>query len=232
MNPQAYFALAVSLFVVWAFLFFFSSSTRKEQMFVSLIGVLLAPGVLYVALVDYRRTLPVSGGPITVEDFLFAFSLCGIAAVLYQALLGKHVKRLRGERVILHPRHMHWLSQIIIIFAVWASVSMTLTALFPIASVYAFAVGGLLIATYIIADRHDLLLNALVSGLFLSFLVFVLEQIFFTRLFPVDAGSAWQIENLSGILLGSVPIEELLWIGTVGFALGPLYEYVRRYQLK
>ncbi len=232
MISPPFLALSVSLLVVWLIIFFFSKETRREQLFMSVVGVVLAPGVLYVALSDYRRSLPVSGAPIGIEDFLFAFALCGISAVIYQVVFGRHLSKLRGERFFVRPRHLHWVSMLVIVTGIWAAISLTLTTLFPINSVYAFAVGGLLIGTYVIADRHDLLLNALVSGAFVALLVFVLEQVFFTRLFPVDAGSVWQIENLSGTLFGASPIEELLWIGVVGFTLGPLYEYVRGYRLK
>lgn len=232
MASLPFLALSLTLLVIWLVIFFFSKETRKEQLFMSVVGVVLTPGILFVALSDYRRSLPVSGAPIGIEDFLFAFALCGVAAVIYQVVFGRHLQKVRGQRFFVNPPHLHWISLVIMITGVWAAIALTLTTLFPINSVYAFAVGGLMVGTYIIADRHDLLLNALVSGAFVALLVFVLEQIFFTRLFPIDAGSVWQIENLSGTLLGSTPVEELLWVGVVGFAIGPLYEYVRGYRLK
>jgi hypothetical protein len=62
-------------------------------------------------------------------------------------------------------------------------------------------------------------------------LIFLLENIFFVRLFPLDAGSFWQFENLSPMLLGGVPMEELIWAAVAGFAIGPLYEWLRHLKL-
>jgi hypothetical protein len=232
MSSPAFLYLSLTLFIIWCVLFFFSKSTRREQMFMSLIGLVLSPAVMLIALSDLRRTLPFSGEPIRIEDFLFAFSFAGIAAVIYQVIVGKHLVKLRRPRIILKPRAVHWFSQLTILFAIWASISLLATLLFAAQSVHAFLIGGLLVGTYMIADRQDLLLNALVSGAFMTLLLLILEHLYFVRLFPTDASDLWHLGNLSGAFVGAIPIEELLWIAIVGFAIGPMYEYVRRYRLK
>ncbi len=232
MASSVFLALSLTLFVIWGILFFFSKRTRREQVVMSLLGLILSPAVMMVSLTDYRRALPLTSGVLAIEDFLFAFCLAGVAAVIYEALLGKHLVKWRGPRILLRPKPVHWLAHMVIILGIWAGITVAVMGLFPIPSVYAFATGGLLIGTYIIADRHDLLLNALFSGALTMLILFVLEQVFFTRLFLIDAAGVWQVENLSGLLIGSVPVEEYLWFGVVGFAMGPLYEYVRRYRLK
>jgi hypothetical protein len=232
MESTVFLITSLALFVVWSVIFFFFKRTRKEQMVMSLAGLLLSPAVMLFALTDYRRSLAIGNGVIAVEDFLFAFCLTGIAAVIYEAVVGKRLVAWRGERVLLRPKVVHWMAQLVIVFAIWTCISVSIMALFPINAVYAFAAGGMLIGTYIIADRHDLMLNALGSGALTALLLFILEQIFFRRLFSFDAEQIWQMENLSGVLLGPMPMEELLWFGVVGFAVGPLYEFVRHKQLR
>ena len=80
-----------------------------------------------------------------------------------------------------------------------------------------------MVGIYIVADRKDLLYNALFSGLIITIVVFVIEQLFFVRLYP---GAAATLTTLGG-----VPMEQLVWAAVVGFAIGPLYEYVRHWRI-
>lgn len=222
--------VSIVLFAVWSALFLFSRSTRREQAVMSIIGGVLSPGVLMVAAHD-ARSLETYGAPVGVEDLLFSFCLFGIAAVIYQALLGKHTAKWRGDRYRIANPAMHWFSHLLIIFGIWAFISLVMSLVFALSTVQGIIIGGLLIGTYIVADRKDLLLDALLSGILVAILVFLTEQLFFARLFPDAARDFWQIENISGILLGGIPVEEILWAAVVGFAVGPVYEYIRRYRL-
>ncbi|MFC1787672.1 lycopene cyclase domain-containing protein [Patescibacteria group bacterium] len=198
----------------------------------SLIGLVLAPGALFFALADYRALSTESLAEIGTRDFLFAFAVFGIGAVIYQVLLGKHVHKARGQRHQLDHITLHWISHLIIIAGLWAFISLMAILVFSLSSIGALIIGGIMIGIYAIADRRDLLLNALVSGLIVAILVFIVEQLFFIRLYPGAAADFWQLSNLSGILLGGIPVEEIIWAAVVGFAIGPLYEYVRNIKLK
>lgn len=228
MSPFLYASLA--LFAVWAVVLFLSKRTRHEQIVMSVIGLVLAPGAMAVASIDYRNA-PATG-IVGIEDLLFAFCVFGIASVIYQFALGKHTKKLRGARILLSHPATHWLAHLVIALGIWAVVALSLTAVLGLSSIQAVIVGGLLVGTYVIADRKDLLFDALLSGIFVAVLVFAAEQLFFVRLFPEAAAQYWQDGNLSGIVLAGVPFEEILWAGVVGFAIGPLYEYMRDMRVK
>lgn len=224
--------VSIVLFLVWLTFFFFSEETRREQIIMSMVGAIVAPGILTIVAVDYRNILVEQVGSIGIEDFIFTFSLFGIAAVAYQAILGKHLHRYRGDRIkITHPV-IHLLTHLILLLALWAFVSLLLVHVFELESIRSLIVGGVLMGTYIIADRHDLLLNALVSGIFLALLILIIEQFFFVRLNPVDAATFWQWNAISPLLIGGVPLEEIIWSAVVGFAVGPLYEWLRRYEVR
>ncbi len=225
MPPFLYVALA--LFVIWAIILFLSKRTRHEQLVMSVIGLVLAPGALMLASVDYRSVGVAAGGTVGIEDLLFAFSLFGIASVIYQFVFGKHIKRFRGERLFLSHPPTHWLAHLIIALGIWACISLTLNIVLALSTIQAIIVGGLMVGTYVIADRKDLMFDALLSGLFVSVLVFTCEQLFFVRMFPDIASGYWQTAQLSGLALGGIPVEEILWAGVVGFTIGPLYEYMR-----
>lgn len=228
MSPFLYASLA--LFAIWAIVLFFSKSTRHEQLVMSVIGLVLTPGAIVVASLDYRATGSLGG--VGIEDFIFAFSLFGLASVLYQAVLGKHLKKLRGGPMFFTHPASHWLAHIVIALGIWAVLSLAFTVILSLTTVQSVIVSGLLIGTYVIADRKDLVFDALLSGLFICALVFTIEQLFFIRLFPDAASTFWQAQRLSGLTLGGIPLEELIWSGVVGFAIGPLYEYMREMRVK
>lgn len=224
MSPFLYVSLA--LFAVWAVVLFLSKRTRHEQIVMSIIGLVLAPGAMAVAAIDYRNATSTAGS-VGIEDLLFAFCVFGIASVIYQFALGKHTKKLRGARILLSHPATHWLAHLVIALGIWAVIALSLTVVLGLSSIQAVIVAGLLVGTYVIADRKDLMFDALLSGLFVAVLVFAAEQLFFVRLFPDAAAQYWQSGNLSGLVLAGVPLEEILWAGVVGFAIGPLYEYMR-----
>lgn len=228
MSPFLYASLA--LFAVWAVVLFLSKRTRHEQIVMSVIGLVLAPGAMAVASIDYRNAA--ATGTVGIEDLLFAFCMFGIASVIYQFALGKHTKKLRGARILLSHPATHWLAHLVIALGVWAVVALSLTVVLGLSSIQAAIVGGLLVGTYVIADRKDLLFDALLSGIFVAVLVFAAEQLFFVRLYPEAAAQYWQNGNLSGLVLAGVPLEEILWAAVVGFAIGPLYEYMRDMRVK
>ena len=223
---------SLAFFFVWLMLLLFSESTRREQLIMSVVGLVLSPGVLLIAATDYRQITSGTVSAIGVEDMLFAFSLFGIAAVIYHVLLGKHTHKLRGPKVKIDHAVTHWLAHLILVLGLWIIMSLLLLEVFGLSSVQSGIVGGLLIATYIIAERQDLLFDALLSGVLVAALVFIVEHLFFARMFPDAASNYWQFENLSTFVVGGIPIEELMWAAVVGLAIGPMYEWLRRYALK
>ena len=215
---------SIAFFVVWLVLLFLSPKTRKEQIIMSIIGLVISPGALFLANVDRRGILFDGVIAVGIEDALFAFSLFGAAAVLYQALLGKHASPVpRSRQTLGHNPALHWAAHLVIIVGAWLFVSLLTLSLFEVPTLRAFILGAVMVGIYIVADRKDLLYNALFSGLIITIVVFVIEQLFFVRLYP---GAAATLTTLGG-----VPMEQLVWAAVVGFAVGPLYEYVRHWKI-
>lgn len=228
--PAFLFASLV-LFVIWLALILFSTKTRREQTIMSIVGLVIAPGVLLIVANDFRSTI--SGGSLSIgiEDLLFTFSLFGVSAVIYHVLLGKHIHKLKGPR-IRHPHPaMNWFLHLALILGIWAFISLLFIDIFHIASIRSLIIGGMLIGTYVVADRHDLLFNALVTSVVMAMLVFVTEQLFFVRLYPDIAQGFWQFDAIRSFMLGGIPLEEILWAAVIGFTIGPMYEYLRRFEL-
>ena len=222
---------SLTLFLIWLGFLLFSKATRKEQLIMSLVGLVITPAAILIASVDYRSVFASEMASFGIEDFIFAFSLFGIAAVIYQALVGKRARAWRGERYKAGNKVAHWFAHLLIIIGIWVFTSFVMVAVFSMIAIHAFIVGGIMIGIYVIADRHDLLFNALLSGIMVAVLIFIIEQIFFLRLYPETLTSITLLSNASGYVIGSVPLEEIFWAAVVGFSIGPLYEYLRHERL-
>lgn len=212
---------SLALFAVWSLLLLLSRPTRREQLVMSLVGLVVAPGALAVAAAE--GTGPIAG-PIGVEDLIFAVSFFGIASVAYEALMGVHLHAAPLPRKEPKNPWLAWAGRLLLAVSFWAAVSVSNLFVFDLSVPRAMAAGALLLAVYVVADRKDLLLNGLVSGFFMASLLFLCQQLFFVRLFPAEAAArAWT----APYALGNVSVDLLLWAAMAGFAIGPLYEYVR-----
>lgn len=220
------------LFIIWLVFLFVSKETRKEQLIMSVVGLVLAPALLLIAGSSYRAIVPDQPLSFGIEDLLFSFSLFGIASIIYHVLLGKHVHTFKGDRLRLKNPAAHWIAHLILILGSWISLSLSATVVFSIAPMQSLLFGGAMIGVYIISSRNDLLVDALLSGLMTAVLVFIVEQLFFIRLFPNIATNYWEWSTLSKFIVGGIPLEEILWAGIVGFTIGPMYEWLRRYTFK
>ncbi len=223
---------SLALFVVWLALMLFSNSTRREQVIMSIVGLIVAPGILLMVANDYRAALSSGSIWIGIEDLIFTFSLFGISAVIYHAILGKHAHKLKGQRIKIGHPVMHWLVHLVLVLGIWAFIALLFIDVFEMASIRALILGGLIVGIYIIADRQDLLFNALVTGLVMAMLVFISEQIFFVRLYPDAVAGFWQFSAIRTFMVSGIPLEEILWAAVVGFTIGPMYEYLRKYELR
>jgi len=227
----AFLFTSLVLFLLWLSFLLFSDKTRREQIIMSIVGLLLTPGIILIVSNDFRTSLSNGSLSIGIEDLLFTFALFGIASVVYQILLGQHTHKLKGTRLHMGHPVLHWFVHLVLILGIWAFLSLLFIDIFELASIRALIIGGLLVGTYIIADRHDLLFDALLTGLLTAMLVFVVEQIFFVRLFPDAVQGFWQFDAIRSFLIGGIPLEEILWSAVVGFTIGPMYEYLKRYRL-
>ena len=95
-----------------------------------------------------------------------------------------------------------------------------------------FVFGFLLMALVMLILRHDLILDALFSGLLLSLVAFIFYSVFFTLIFPGIIERWWMLSNISGIQISHTPLEELMCFFGWGMVAGPAYEFVRGLGLK
>ena len=94
---------------------------------------------------------------------------------------------------------------------------------FGVNSAYVSIIGLFVTALLIVSWRKDLLRDACITGIFMAALTFVIYQIWLL-FYPTIFNDFWHLQNISGITIWSVPVEELLFLFVWGAFIGPVYE--------
>jgi len=203
-------------FPVWLLLFIRRKDLRKQMFLVSLLGGAAGPLSEFYYLRDYWQPLLFNNWKIGVEDFLFGFCIAGIGAIFYEEVFGKRFAKREGRK-----------KNFLFLFIPFSALFMiVLNTLFfsGMNSIYASIIGFLLIACLMIIFRRDLWLDALVSGLLVGGFMFF-GYLFLALAYPQIFQKLWILQNLSGLLVFGIPVEELIWGFSWGMVAGPMYEF-------
>lgn len=160
------------------------------------------------------------------ESFLFAFGVGGLAVVIYERLFRVKHERMSEEEThqSRHKFHLSALFSAPIIFVLFS----ILLDLNPIYSTSIALIGGGLFTWYC---RPDLKKKMIVSAfIFLgSYFVYFLTLI---ALYPGYVEQIWNLEDISGILISGIPLEELLFAFGFGFFWSSVYEHIKWHKIK
>ena len=207
-----------SLFLVpWAILFLLRRDLRHEMLtmsiFFALIGI-LGEGLWYT--IDWVNPETIVGMPVGPEDIILGFGAAGVAAVVYEEVFKKHYAQ--------SPKKVNLLTHFLIPLLLFVGVTSGAFWILNLHSFEANIIGFASALTYGYLLRPDLITNSLISGLLLT-LISVPAYLISLRVFPDLKESYWQLENLSGIELLNVPIEDFIWWMGAGALIGPFYEF-------
>ncbi len=151
-------------------------------------------------------------GGYAIEDVLFTFLFGGLAGFIYEYFTKKEVKIKKTKR---HNK------KALIAFIVAGGL---FYSLFDINIIYSLIVGGAVSTSIIWIDRRDLIKHSLYGGS--SFLViYFLAFLLFNTIFPGFISTVYNLQDISGILIFGVPLEELLFAIIFGSNWSPVYEY-------
>ena len=205
------------LFPIWLFLFIHRRDLRREMLIISTILGIAGPLVELWYLRDYWRPETFTGSAIGIEDFLFGFFFGGISGLIYEELFGRRHSKRKNRK-----HHWSWF----IVPAVGAViVAMNLLVLGAgINSIYASTLIFLITSLTILYFRHDLLIASLASGVLVG-LTLLLGYLIFLSFFPEAIHRWWILNNIRGILVHGIPVEELMWAFGWGMVAGPMYEF-------
>lgn len=225
MMSYRYAYLLGNLFIllpIWLLLYFYRKDLRKEILIMSLVLGVCGPLSELWYLKDYWSPQIFTGSRIGIEDFLFGFFVGGIASVLYKELFNRHISKRRSGG-------HHW-RLLFSFIAVFIFIFNALFFIFKINSIYCSIIVFLLVALLIYVFRRDLFIDSLASGIFLGIVMFF-SYLIFLAVFPEAVTKWWFLNNISGILILGIPLEELAWAFTLGLVAGPAYEFFRGLKL-
>lgn len=224
---SAYELMTALLSLLWLALFLYERPLRTEMVLLGLFGLFLLP--LSFSVLDGSSTT-YGLGLLTVSDLAFTFSVSGIAGVIFHAVLGKdyHLLPTKKQKVHADSVAQWWIVRLLLAFLFFVWITLLLTLAFDLTLAASVLISAVMLTIYIVSHRHDLLLDALASAALVGFLVYLAGELaaFFTG-FPISLSF---IDAPGSI--GAVPTDLLLWSLGVGLVLGPLYEYIRRFELK
>lgn len=210
---------------IWILIFVSKKELRKEMLIASL---LVTPAALSEVFFVPGYWLPDTiGNPkLSVEDFIFTFAIGGIIAVIYELFMKGKVKHQRLCNCFnggLLPGLILSIG-VIAIFLAYAIFKISKLAPDGVNFMYAVYIGIAVNVVLMAITRPDLKSKILYSGLLFGLFYFLFFSVF--AFFIPDFIMHWNLNNLSGLILLGVPLEEIIWAFGVGAFLGPIYEYL------
>ncbi len=215
-----YFIGTMFFFIVWLVLFLHKKFLRKEMLIMSLIVAPMGPLSAIFYLRDYwhpEYLFSIFG--VGIEDLLFSFFIGGIGSVAYEEFFIKKMRKTKREQ----SKTLAFIGLICLFLLI------ILTFVFKINSIYSSSIVFLVAGAIVITKRHDLLKNAIGSGILVA-LIMLVFYIFFVGIYPAIIDDWWKLNNISGLLVFGTPIEELIWGFSWGFLSGPFYEFWRGFK--
>ncbi len=215
MYTYAYIVGALIPFPLWVVFFARRKDLRKEMIMVGTnVGLIAIITDFTWTQKDYWNPLKyISVSNFTWQEFLVGFILGGILAVPYEVFSNKEIEVSKFDL----KRSMFLLFTILSSFFIF-------TNLLKINSIYSSIIGLLMSFILVLFTRKDLLINSFVSGL-LALMVSVILYSVYLIIYPDIFYDWWLLNNISGIFVWKIPIEELIWFTSFGMVAGASYKF-------
>ena len=210
----------MGFFLVWLGLFLWRKDIRKEILIISLIFGILGPFGQVIYLEDWWSPLTVFGTKVSIEDFLFAFLVGGIASVIYEDIFKKRVKIRKVSKEIEKRRNIN-----LVLFMVFGiSLFLVFHYVFGLNTFYSSILLAISEILILYTQRRDLIIDSLVSGILLVLVSSLVYKIT-TLITPGWIDAFWHFKNTPYIIIWNLPIDDIVWYFLFGAGVGPLYEY-------
>lgn len=226
-----YAIITIILTFVWIAIFIARKDLRLEMMTLGVFAIFLLPLAFTVGTTSPIEVENNFAG-LTLTDLLFAFVIVGIAGVSFHAIFGKHYHRLPKPKKTKKSKPENlaqfWLMRLFLafLFFVWSVILFALV--FDLTLAEGVLITSIMFVIYIVSHRRDLLADALWSAALTSLIVFITA--FVASIFAQTNFGITPI--YTSAFIGNVPLDLIIWSAALGLALGPLYEYIRRFELK
>ena len=203
-------------FFLWVALYLWRKDIRKEMVVISaLFGFIAIAGESFMVN-DWWSPQTITNTTIGIEDFLFGFTVGGIASVVYEEVFQKKLrKKTRHQRKGKYHLCAPWLLPIVFSLGFF---------IFNLNTFIATMAGLVSSVGLMLFLRKDLLIDAICSGALLlitAFFAYTLVEF----LTPGWVRAFWEFKNMPEFVWWNVPIEDIIWYPLAGAYGGILYEY-------
>ena len=200
-----------------------STNTRYEMLIIGLVfGAASVIIALLYSLDDYWHPPYIFGKWLPIEDLLYGFIFGGITSEFYEFVFRpKEVK----ERLV-KRRFLGFVFLAVMVIGMFLMVSVL-----KINSLTAMVIVALFIGIATVIIRKDLFIPALLSGILIVLLQFLWYWIILA-ICPSIFSDYWKMENLSGIMILKIPLEEVAFAFALGFGAAHVYEMITGKQMK
>ena len=221
MNKYAYITGCLIIFTFWLFIFLKRKDLRKEMLWASLLGMPFG-FIDYFLVPKYWNPDSLFGiikkYGVGIESFFFFFVMSGVASVIYEFLEKKKTEKIkRDKKLHLAP------------FIIAVALFLVLLAISPTKAIYDFMIGTAIGAIATIYLRKDLWKQIIVSGFIFSFFYFL---VFFlvNHIFNDWVYNFYNLNNIWGIMIFKIPLEEIVIAFFAGAFWSTIYEYTKAYR--
>ncbi|MFA5870278.1 MAG: lycopene cyclase domain-containing protein [Candidatus Paceibacterota bacterium] len=222
----AYFVLCTPFLAIWILLFFLANKeTRRHQILRSIVGIFL--GIFFETLYFSDYWFPQSvlftsffSIPVFIEDAIFGFSVAGIGSTCYETLFSKKRTREKGISIVKKIFIAVTIGVVIYCF------SLFLIELIGINSIFATALSMFLFSCAALTKRVDLIRPAILTGAIFLLLLFSIYSGGFLIFLNAEEilKNWWMLYNHPmGVRIANVPLSEIIWAWSFGFASPTLY---------
>jgi len=209
------------LLPLWLYGFIKYKGSRNEMLRSGLIfgvGSILI-GYFY-ATKDYWNPPYIFNNVLHFEDFLYGFFFGGLASEIFEIILGKKsIKRTKKP----HKKF------VIVALIITIATFVICVNILKLNSIVAHILPPMIIGLICIVYRRDFIVPAILSGLFLLIITFAWQSLIML-FYPEVISNIWYVQNLSGVLISGIPLEELIFGFSLGFGASCFYELLMGYE--
>lgn len=200
MEQYSYLLFGLILLVPWIAAHLTRPDLRRELWISSIATAPLGPFFEYWYLRDYWTPEVLGPWSVGFEDVLYGFCVGGLGAVSYEVIFNR-------ARVPRYGRRNPVFFFLAFLFGTLAHVVIIPAG---VNSIYVSAAVFVLVTLAMLIARPDLVPVAILSGLALALIMIASYQIVLVSHETLFT-DFWRLENLSGVFVLRVPLEELLW---------------------
>lgn len=213
--------ITLALAIIWGSVYYLFPFLRRELWLTSIAGLLLLPISIFI-ITDSKELSAI----FSLLSTFFIFFSSGLAGIIFHVLVGldyEHIKSMRNKK-----RHQAdlWLLRFILITIGFSWLTIIFHLFFALTTSFSILFASIIIALYIIIDRRDLAIDALISGFLMSFITFS------AGLLAILITGEFSSLLFSGDLFLGLPQDLLIYSFALGLGLSPIYEYTRQFHLK